>query len=434
MFTITIEDQNGQVANTFSFDHGEYVVGRTDDCDVVLPSSSVSRSHARIFIQQGRCYIEDLGSANGVIVDGQRVLKTRDLGTASQIRIGDYYLYLEYQQAARLQDQNVRSTLFIDAGAEHHKLVRINDSFAGEEFTLSEQENTIGRTDENFILLSDTSISRRHAVIYRSGDLYFVEDFGSSNGTRLNGTPVTSREEVRASDRVEFGNVEFVLVPGDQTVNPALFAASRSSNPLSTARIVVLLLASLTLGGFGVFMIVSASANQDQASAQTQIDPLQARLDELLRSGENQLRVGNWEAASAAFDEALDLAPQHPEARALRDRVALERQGAELLTRVENLSEEGRHSQARELILQIPAGTLAAERAAPTLAHLNRTVLFNLKSEANRLLRRGNDDLQEAHQRLREAIQIDPQDSELREMISDVESRMQESGISFLPL
>src|SRR5690554_1919785 len=101
MFTITIEDQNGQVADTFSFDHGSYVVGRLDECDVILPSSSVSREHARIFIQDGRCYIEDLGSANGVIVDGQKVLKSRDLGTASQIRIGDFYLYLEYKNQSR---------------------------------------------------------------------------------------------------------------------------------------------------------------------------------------------------------------------------------------------------------------------------------------------------------------------------------------------
>lgn len=434
MFTITIEDQNGQVANTFSFDHGEYIVGRTDDCDVVLPSSSVSRSHARIFVQQGRCYIEDLGSANGVIVDGQRVLKTRDLGTASQIRIGDFYLYLEFQQPTNLQDQNVRSTLFIDAGAEHHKLVRINDSFAGEEFSLSEQENTIGRTDDNFILLSDTSISRRHAVIYRTGTFYSVEDFGSSNGTRLNGVALTSRAELNPGDRVEFGNVEFVFVPGEQSVNPALFAAPKSSSPLSTyAGLVVLLLAGLAIGGLGVFLIVNMTDDEEPSSMEAQVDPLQTRVDELLRSGENQLRVGNWEAASAAFDEALAIAPQNQEARSLRDRVSLERQGAEILARVENLSEEGRHSQARELVREIPSGTIAAERAQPTVAHLNRTVLFNIKSDANRLLRRGNDDLREAHQRLGEALQIDPEDNEVQELIAEAESRMQDAGISFQP-
>lgn len=49
-------------------------VGRDATCDIVLDHSSVSRQHARIYRDPfGRWIIEDLGSRNGVIVDGQRV-------------------------------------------------------------------------------------------------------------------------------------------------------------------------------------------------------------------------------------------------------------------------------------------------------------------------------------------------------------------------
>ncbi len=221
MFTLTIEDNNGQMANQFSFDHGSYVIGRLEDCDIVLPSTSVSRQHARVFVEGGRCYIEDMGSANGVIVDGQRVLGKRDLGTASQIRVGDFYLYLEFKRAQQeLANQNVLSTLFISSGGAHHKLVRINDAFAGEEFSLSESLNTIGRTDENFILLSDVSISREHAQIDRIGDHYSVVDLGSSNGTTLNGKAVRSRQPLQPGDIVQFGNLRFVFLPGDTRIDP----------------------------------------------------------------------------------------------------------------------------------------------------------------------------------------------------------------------
>lgn len=434
MFTITIEDQNGQVADTFSFDHGSYVVGRSDDCDVVLPSHSVSRQHARIFIQNGRCFLEDLGSANGAFVDGQRVVGTRDLGTASQIRIGDFYLYLEFQRPAQLQNQDVRSTLFIDSGSEHNKLVRINDAFAGEEFSLSEQENTIGRTDDNFILLSHTSVSRRHAVIIRHGDFYAVQDLQSANGTRVNGKIVQERKELHPGDRVEFGEVEFAFVEGHQTINAADYSGpQRSQDKLITyATVAVLLLVGLALGGAAVLGVFKLSQDKDPPAISS-ADLLHNQIDLLLETGSRQLRLGNWDAASAAFDEALDLSPQNPEALRLREQVALERDGADLLTRAAALNEQGRHSEARQLLLEIPPETLAAQRAAPTLDHVNRTVTFNLKTEANRMLRRDDADLLEIHQRFVQALTISPDDDELRDSIATVEERLTKAGKTFQP-
>ncbi len=431
MFTLTIEDQNGQVADTFSFDHGSYVVGRLDGCDIVLPSNSVSREHARIFIQDGRCYIEDLGSANGVIVDGQRVLKTRDLGTASQIRVGDYYLYLEFQQASKMRDQDVRSTLFIDSGNEHHKLVRINDSFAGEEFSLSEQENTIGRTDDNFILLSDTSISRHHAVVLRHGDLYAVEDRGSSNGTRLNGKPVPvgTRRELTPGDRVEFGNVEFIFVPGSDSVDLSAYAQQRNAGPLSNyAGLAALVVVGLIVGVLLVYGLMQWMGDDGPSE-----NIVEDRLVELIATTESHLAMGNWDAATTTLDEALALAPEHDQAQALRAQVSVEREAAELLSRGESLSEQGLHEDARALLLQIPQGTRSAQRAEPTLAHLNRTVSYNLRSEATRDLRRGETDLLEIHQKVVQALQIIPEDQEARDLLAEVEERLEEEGVEFEP-
>ena len=436
MFTITIEDQNGQVADTFSFDHGSYVIGRLDGCDVVLPSTSVSRKHARIFIEEGRCYVEDLGSANGVIVDGQRVVQRRDLGTASQIRVGDFYLYLEYKRPTNSQKQDVLSTLFIDSGNEHHKLVRINDSFAGEEFGLSEQENTIGRTDDNFILLSDTSISRRHAVIHRRGDLYLIEDRGSSNGTRHNGKEVTKPTELSPGDHVEFGSVEFVFVEGNKQVDPAEFAQSGSGSQLTTyVGFAVLLLVGLAVGGALVLGLMHLTGDSDADPVQQEeLDPIEAEIEDHLRGGERQLEAGNWEGARVAFEDALALDPEHGEAQEQLERIDFERDAAELLVEGQQLSEDGHHTEARKVLLEIPEDTLARQRAQSTLNHLNRTISHRLESEANRLRRQSNasdDDLEQAHGKAAEALSIHPEDEDLAELVREIEATLDDKGIDF---
>jgi hypothetical protein len=58
---------------------------------------------------------------------------------------------------------------------------------------LGNQPLTIGRATDAAIRISDTSVSRRHAEIRPSSDGWTVVDLGSTNGTRVNGVPVTER-------------------------------------------------------------------------------------------------------------------------------------------------------------------------------------------------------------------------------------------------
>lgn len=54
-------------------------------------------------------------------------------------------------------------------------------------YELPDGETTLGRADENDVILSGDQVSRRHARLYfENGELFF-EDLGSRNGTRLNG-------------------------------------------------------------------------------------------------------------------------------------------------------------------------------------------------------------------------------------------------------
>ncbi|MBN1658188.1 MAG: FHA domain-containing protein, partial [Anaerolineae bacterium] len=67
-------------------------IGRSRDNDVVVPDTRASRDHARIDYQQGSFVISDLGSANGVFVNGRRV-QQHVLHDGDEVTIGDTRLH-----------------------------------------------------------------------------------------------------------------------------------------------------------------------------------------------------------------------------------------------------------------------------------------------------------------------------------------------------
>jgi pSer/pThr/pTyr-binding forkhead associated (FHA) protein len=72
---------------------------------------------------------------------------------------------------------------------------------------LVEERYTIGRGPENAIRLEDNSVSGRHAELVVGAENCFLKDLGSTNGTLVNGQPVTETQ-LRPGDRIQFGKVE----------------------------------------------------------------------------------------------------------------------------------------------------------------------------------------------------------------------------------
>jgi len=63
-------------------------LGRSSDCDVVLREPSVSRRHARLLWHDGGLHVEDLGSSNGIEVNGARVARA-PLADGDELMVGD---------------------------------------------------------------------------------------------------------------------------------------------------------------------------------------------------------------------------------------------------------------------------------------------------------------------------------------------------------
>ena len=70
------------------------VIGR-EDCEILILDPEVSRRHAAIRGVDGRFGVEDLGSANGTSVNGERLDGIRVLRDGDQLRVGDTILRFE---------------------------------------------------------------------------------------------------------------------------------------------------------------------------------------------------------------------------------------------------------------------------------------------------------------------------------------------------
>lgn len=66
---------------------GEVVIGRSSELDMVLVEDMVSRRHAKISVENGEIFLEDLGSTNGSFVNGEKITRTK-LAEGDRILIG----------------------------------------------------------------------------------------------------------------------------------------------------------------------------------------------------------------------------------------------------------------------------------------------------------------------------------------------------------
>jgi predicted component of type VI protein secretion system len=67
----------------------------------------------------------------------------------------------------------------------------------------------VGRSRDCDVVLADANVSRRHAEV-RPGAAgsWTIADLGSTNGVRVNGTPVRGPAPVAPGDRIEVGTVD----------------------------------------------------------------------------------------------------------------------------------------------------------------------------------------------------------------------------------
>jgi len=95
------------------------------------------------------------------------------------------------------------------------KLLNIREDlpFKVEEIYILDGSKTIGRSNDNEIIIKDPFLSGEHAVFTLKDDMIYVKDRDSKNGTFVNNERIGGDEVcINNGDRIQVGSLSFILV------------------------------------------------------------------------------------------------------------------------------------------------------------------------------------------------------------------------------
>ena len=99
---------------------GEFLIGRSAECQLALDDPLVSRKHAAFHVRKDGVTVEDLGSRNGVLVNGARVEGRHAVTEEDRVTIGGQDLrvyYVDESAEAQVREQYRRHTQTLGMGA-----------------------------------------------------------------------------------------------------------------------------------------------------------------------------------------------------------------------------------------------------------------------------------------------------------------------------
>lgn len=247
---------------------GHCSVGRSEDNDVAIDDDHISRRHARFCSHQGLIWLQDLGSANGSFVNGERLTGACRLFHGDEVRFDAVSFQLIGRGAdltpVRQPDPSSRpmplqarhldgagrdmdTTEFSavedmprvqpvlppaeEAGAF---LLGASEPVSGLVFRTPMGRTLIGRHDDCDLVIRDRTVSARHAELMVRAEGVTVTNLMATNGTRLNGEEVQTGR-LQDGDVLRFGRVNLVFKdvrhseaqrPWMRTLQIAMLAAS----------------------------------------------------------------------------------------------------------------------------------------------------------------------------------------------------------------
>ena len=111
------------------------LVGRHPDCDaVILNSRKISRKHCAVALVNNHFVVRDLGSMNGVWVNGTRVENQSPVGFGDELMIGDVRFLLEADKGAVGKSKQASKPRAVEAPARKKALVTPPQSELSMEF------------------------------------------------------------------------------------------------------------------------------------------------------------------------------------------------------------------------------------------------------------------------------------------------------------
>ena len=171
------------------------VLTKAEIMDLIWPDAFVAEANVGILIGDIRAAIGDTSNAG-------RLIKTHH-------GVG-YSFCGDVVEQPRVVNIPLGSTRFV-------LVIR------GRRILLSPGTVLLGRDIQSDVIVTDPSVSRRHARLEVTLSHVEVEDVGSKNGTRVNGEPIATKTEVADGAAIAFGSVAATIhavhADGDSTAN-----------------------------------------------------------------------------------------------------------------------------------------------------------------------------------------------------------------------
>lgn len=204
---------------------GVNIVGR--EGDVMLPDTKVSRRHAQIVSADDGMTVEDLGSTNGTLLNGNRVEPGAKLPFANgdTLSFGGVELKLSTPGAAAATqmvggNKTAAMPAAPSAGGQGTPEPEAKDFEAAAYLVVGENEyplragaNSFGRRSENDVAIPDPYLSGKHGLIEVEESAIYFTDVGSTNGTYLSGAKLSPnmRTKVGEDDELTIGSMTLVF-------------------------------------------------------------------------------------------------------------------------------------------------------------------------------------------------------------------------------
>ncbi|MCX7945130.1 MAG: FHA domain-containing protein [Deltaproteobacteria bacterium] len=412
----------------FSLSKGELLIGRDSDNDVVLPSPAVSRRHARIYMWDSQVFIEDLGSSNGIYVQGKRINEAALVKPGEPINIGEFTLNVIYSDEEET-----------DGKPPRFYLKGRMPPFKDEIIPLEEDEIFVGRIDENHIVITHNSVSRRHSVIKidSSQELVKISDLESSNGTFVDGKRI-KEAILQNGNIIRFGDVEFefidTLAPKTRVKKELkLGGLTFSKNMVIAVSIVfILLFIMVVAGSLKKRAEQNKILNQMALNEKTQKPPIDSKLTELVEKVKQNIDKGDLASAKLYLRELLDMDPINDEGLKLKGRLENENKYRDMLESGDMKYSIGKLDEAKEMLSKIPTDSIYYESASQKLKDINTKLFNQIFSEMLKAKRQKR--YKEAYDYIPRLAKINPSSSDLISEMRELERIMKQKKIKFTPI
>jgi pSer/pThr/pTyr-binding forkhead associated (FHA) protein len=185
-----------------------YSIGSSPDNHLVLPHESISPMHAHLITTINKVYLKDNRSTGGCYVNEQRITH-KEVVPGDVIRLGS----IELEVLAPTEGAS-------EAPANEWRLVADGGWLAGQSYPVPRgRPATIGRADDNDIVIPGSHLSRHHAQVQVQGDQLLVKDLDSVSGTYVNETLAPSTL-ARSGDRLRIDVYSFRIIGPEHATRP----------------------------------------------------------------------------------------------------------------------------------------------------------------------------------------------------------------------